>query len=77
LPPEASVLVLRLLTFRSVREEDGSTLWAYSDRYRGQASFCLGLIRAAGSGDRSSPDRAASGPWSDVFVEGLLDDFGW
>ena len=33
-----------------VTEEDGSTLQAYSDRDRSQASFCLGQTKAVGSG---------------------------
>ena len=40
LAPEASVLVLRLLTLRCVTEEDGSTLLAYPDQNRSQATFC-------------------------------------
>ena len=34
------MLVLRLLTLRCVTEEDGSTLLAYPDQNRSQATFC-------------------------------------
>src|SRR6516165_9813332 len=54
LPPEASVLVLRLLTLRRVTEEDGSTSLAYPDRNRSQANFRFFNNRAAGSGNQAA-----------------------